>query len=110
MFMVVAEPITVVTFADSRTVLRKLVAPLVPTLGNVMVGVILSPVTAAEAIKLLVIAVKPILSPVTADEAIRLLVIAVRPILSPVTAAETIKLLVIAVKPILSPVMDAAPN
>jgi len=52
--------------------------------------------------------VRPILSPVTAADAIRLDVIAVRPILSPVTAADAIRLDVIAVRPILSPVIAPA--
>ncbi len=88
--MVVLAPIKVVTFADSRTVLRKLVAPPVPTLDSVMVDAILSPVIVAAAIKLLVIAVSPILSPVIVAAAIKLLVIAVKPILSPVIVVAVI--------------------
>ena len=51
------------------------------------------------------IAVRPILSPVTAAEAIKLLVIAVRPILSPVIAAATMLLALMDVRPYLSPVI-----
>ena len=103
--MTIASAITLPVVAPGEASFAFVIVASTMLFALIEVSPILSPVTAADAIRLEVIAVRPILSPVTAADAIRLDVIAVRPILLPVIDELTILFALIDVRPILSPVI-----